>query len=225
MAVVQRLLTPDDVAGMQLAGELNREEPFELVDGEIVWLAFPSLFHARVVGAICVLVAPFVERIGGVLFTDGAGFRVGTDFMNLRGPDLALVTRERRHIVPNDATWGSEAPDLCVEVLSPEQGGEAYARPKTTEYFAAGAKVVWLVNPQNRTLRVYEAGKAEFTTYPETEEVTLDAIAPGFRARVSRHRASVRPPSVLQIAIRDSTSLLIKRRSFRTSRTPPSPSC
>lgn len=178
------MLTPDDVLRMQLAGELNREEPFELVDGEIVWLTFAAWRHGRIVGAIYLLLAPFAQRIGALVFSDGVGYRVGADLMNLRGPDVSLVTRERRHIFNNEAPWGSEAPDLAVEVLSPQQGGEGYARPKVSEYFAAGAKVVWLVNPENRTVRAYEAGKLEVLTYPETEEITLDAIAPGFRARV-----------------------------------------
>lgn len=185
MAVVQPLLTPDDVGRMFKAGELDREAQFELVNGEIIWVTFPSLYPNRVVGAIYVLIAQFAEGIGGVAFSDGAGFRVGRDRMNIRGPDVALVSRERRHIVPRDANWGADAPDLCVEVLSPEQGGEAYAHPKITEYFDAGAKVVWLVDPEVRTLRAYETGKREFTTYAGDNEITLNMIAPGFRAPVS----------------------------------------
>jgi Uma2 family endonuclease len=185
MAVVQPLLTPDDVARMFQAGELDQEAQFELVNGEIVWLTFPSLYHNRVVTAIFMLLAPFAEHIGGLLFSDGAGFRVGPNSMNVRGPDVALVTRERRHIVPREAMWGSEAPDLCVEVLSSEQHGEAYARPKIGEYFEAGAKLVWLVDPDARTVRAYEAGKREFMTYAGDTEIRLDAIAPGFRTPVS----------------------------------------
>jgi Uma2 family endonuclease len=185
MAVVQALLTPDDVARMLTAGELDREEQFELVDGEIIWLSFASLYHNQVCGAIYVLLLSFAKLIGGIAFVDGAGFRVGPSRMNLRGPDVALVTRERRHIVPREAMWGTEAPDLCVEVLSAEQHGEAYARPKIAEYFAAGAKLVWLVDPERRTVRAYEPGKREFTIYSVEDEIALDAIAPGFRAPVS----------------------------------------
>ncbi len=47
------------------------------------------------------------------------------------------------------------------------------------------AKVVWLVNPEDRTVRVYEAGKSEFAIYSGDAEITLDQIAPGFRAKVS----------------------------------------
>jgi Uma2 family endonuclease len=185
MAVVQALLTPDDVERMLRAGELDREAQFELVNGEIIWLTLPSLDHNRVVGTIYLLLRAFAQRIGGEAFVDGSGFRVGAERMNLRGPDAALVTHERLHIVPNGAVFGTEAPDLCVEILSPEQHGEAYAQPKVAEYFAAGARVVWLVDPDLRNVRVYEAGRHEFTTYSGEDEMTLDVIAPGFRHPVS----------------------------------------
>ena len=85
--------------------------------------------------------------------------------------------------MPRDAVWGEEGPDLCVEVLSPEQHGEAYARSKVAEYLDSGAKVVWLVDPEQRTARVYEAGKREFATYSGDAEITLDVIAPAFVTR------------------------------------------
>jgi Uma2 family endonuclease len=185
MVVVQPLLTPNDLERMARAGELDREAQFELVNGEIIWLTFASLYHNRVSLAIALLLAPFAERVGAILFPDGAGFRTGPNHMNVRGPDAALVSRERRHIVPRDAMWGAEAPDLCVEVLSPEQHGEAYAHSKVAEYFEAGARVVWLVNHEVRTVRAYEAGRRDFTTYSGDGEITLDAIAPGFRSPVS----------------------------------------
>jgi Uma2 family endonuclease len=53
------------------------------------------------------------------------------------------------------------------------------------EYLAAGAKVVWLADPDAKTVRVYEAGKAEYVIYSGDAEITLDAIGPGFRAPVS----------------------------------------
>ena len=53
------------------------------------------------------------------------------------------------------------------------------------EYLNAGARVVWLVNPDNRTVRVFEAGSDEVRVYSGDAEVTLDQLAPGFRAPIS----------------------------------------
>ena len=77
------------------------------------------------------------------------------------------------------------APDLAVEVLSAEQHGEPYARRKIAEYFGAGGTVVWLVDPEAKTVRAYEAGKAEHTVHSDGDLLTLDAIAPGLGSPVS----------------------------------------
>jgi len=109
---------------------------------------------------------------------------VGAGRQQLRGPDVALVTEDRLYILDRSRTWGSEAPNLAVEILSPEQHGEAYTCPKVAEYLAAGARVVWLVDPDSRTVRVYEADRSEYAIYSTDTEINLDSIAPGFSANV-----------------------------------------
>jgi len=46
-------------------------------------------------------------------------------------------------------------------------------------------EIVWLVSHENRTVRVYQAGKREFTTFSVEDEIALDAISAGFQAPVS----------------------------------------
>lgn len=116
--------------------------------------------------------------------TESYLYRVAPQKRNLRAPDIALTTKERRHIFPVPKGWATEAPDLCVETLSSGQYGEAHAKPKVAEYLSAGAKVVWLVNPENQTVRVYAAGRQD-SIYPADADITLDQVAAGFRARVS----------------------------------------
>src|SRR5262249_22182080 len=105
---------------------------------------------------------------------------------NIRSADVSLTLKERRHIFEGSRLWATEAPDLAVEVISAEQYGEPYARQKVPEYLAAGARVVWLANPDSRTVRVFEAGRDEVTTYSGDAEITLDALAPGFRVSIDR---------------------------------------
>jgi Uma2 family endonuclease len=184
MVVRKPLLRPDDVARMVKSGEIDPDAIWELVDGEIVWLSPTNTHHGRVCAAIVVALAPFAERIGAALLCNDPGFAVGQWHQQLRGPDVALVIRERLDIVDPSRTWGSEAPDLAVEVLSPEQHGEAYARTKVAEYLAAGAKVVWLVDPDQKTVRAYEPGRGDYAVYSVDAEINLDPIAPGFSAPV-----------------------------------------
>jgi Uma2 family endonuclease len=184
MVVRKPLLKPTDVERMLKCGEIDPDATWELVNGEIVWLSPASNYHSQVCALIIALLVPFAQRIGGRVLTEGAGFMVGPRLQQMRSPDVSLVSRERLHILPRDRVLGTAAPDLAVEVLSPEQHGEAYARPKVGEYLAAGAKVVWLVDPDARTVRVYEPNRDDYAIYSAEAEITLDQIAPGFSAPV-----------------------------------------
>jgi Uma2 family endonuclease len=184
MVVRKPLLKPADVEGMLRRGEIQPDASWELVDGEIVWLSPGNHEHGWVCALIVAALAPFAARTGAALLCNDAGFIVGADRQQLRGPDVALVTKERLEILERGSTWGQAAPDLAVEVLPPELHGEAYARPKVAEYLAAGAKVVWLVDPDARTVRVYEPNRDDYAIYSAGAEITLDAIAPGFSAPV-----------------------------------------
>lgn len=43
---------------------------------------------------------------------------------------------------------------------------------------------MWLANPRTRSIAEHVAGREQVVTYGPDDEITLDAIAPGFRARV-----------------------------------------
>jgi Uma2 family endonuclease len=185
MVILKPFLKPADVERMLACGEIDPDTSWELVDGEIVYLSPTNRQHARVVGALAAGLWEFSRLINAELLVGDPGFIVGERGQQLRGPDLAIVTRERLTIFREGRAFGAEAPDLAIEVLAPEQHGEAYARPKVAEYLAAGAKVVWLVDPDSRTIRVYEAGAEQYAIYPAGSEITLEAIAPGFSAPVA----------------------------------------
>jgi Uma2 family endonuclease len=184
MIEVKSLLTPADIEQMMERGQLSADDMFELVNGAIVWLAPAFSSH----GIICVLLiqhlSPFAKEIGGLLMEGQTGFKVGEHLQQLRSPDVALISKERLHIIPKHG-FVNGAPDLAIEVLSEGQHGEGYARPKIAEYFAAECKVVWFVDEDTRTLREYLPHEPEYRVYSGDAEITLDHIAPGFRCRVS----------------------------------------
>jgi Uma2 family endonuclease len=184
MAIVTPLLTPQDVLAMVNRGELPIGQPWELVDGEIVWLAASKSLESQVCMRIGGVMLPFADSIGARLFDSSGGFTVGERRQQLHSPDVSLVVKERLHLIDPEG-WVAGAPDLAVEVLSQDEYGEAYARVKVPEYLSAGGKVVWLVHPRRRNIREYLAGRGEFITYPEDGVITLDPIAPGFSARVA----------------------------------------
>jgi Uma2 family endonuclease len=128
--------------------------------------------------------------IGGLLL----GFLKEHDIGNLSGesgstrlmpglvriPDISFISWDRlpNRMVPSEPILGL-APDLAVEVLSPSNTKREMDL-KVREYFLAGVRLVWLVDPRKRTVRVYTAPDQSVRL---TEGQTLDGgdVLPGLR--------------------------------------------
>jgi Uma2 family endonuclease len=96
----------------------------------------------------------------------------------VRGPDVAFTSWARlANQQPSDPI-PTLAPDFVVEVLSPSNTGPEMAR-KRGEYFRAGVRLVWEIDPRARSLRAYTSETA-FTDHTATDTVTGGAVLPGF---------------------------------------------
>ena len=75
------------------------------------------------------------------------------------------------------------APDLVVEVLSPDNTDEEIAE-KLRNFFAAGTTRAWVIDPLTRTAQTYAAPDAPV---PVSESGALDAAPalPGFTVRLA----------------------------------------
>ena len=69
-------------------------------------------------------------------------------------------------------------PDLAVEVLSEGNTVPEMDR-KRREYFRAGVRLVWLVDPEARTVAVF-TGPDQHSTLGETDLLDGGAVLPGF---------------------------------------------
>ncbi len=69
-------------------------------------------------------------------------------------------------------------PDLAVEVLN-EGNTEQEMERKLKEYFLAGTRLVWFVDPESRTVRVYTSPE-EPVTLKEGDTLSGADVLPGF---------------------------------------------
>ncbi len=96
----------------------------------------------------------------------------------VRLPDLAFVSWDR---LPGrrlpDEPVANVAPDLAVEILSARNTPAEMAR-KRAEYFAAGVRVVWEIDPRARAARVYTSG-AGVTELTAADALDGGAVLPG----------------------------------------------
>ncbi len=97
----------------------------------------------------------------------------------VRGPDVTFVSWDRLagRRAPVDPI-PELAPDLVVEVLSRSNTPGEMTR-KRGEYFRAGVRLVWEIDPRARTVRVYTSETA-YTDLTAAETLDGGAVLPGF---------------------------------------------
>ena len=127
----------------------------ELIDGTLVEkaLGFDESRLAWYLGG-CVKVYLDQNDLGTCVGADGM-MRIAPG--KVRYPDLAFLVWEKfpGGVVPNDLL-PDIVPDLAVEVLSKGNTKPEIAR-KIREYFEAGVRAVWVIDPRKRLARVYSA--------------------------------------------------------------------
>lgn len=98
----------------------------------------------------------------------------------IRIPDVSFIRWDRlpqgRNPVP------AVSPDLAVEVLS-ESNTKREIQDKLGEYFAGGTRLAWIIDPRDRTARVYHAAD-QFTPVDEAGSLTGGDVLPGFELKL-----------------------------------------
>ena len=118
------------------------------------------------------------RRLGIVIQPD-ALFRM--QLGNLREPDVSFTRKAR---LPNPLPQvGGWCPDLCVEVLSPDNTS-AEMKQKRLEYFRSGCGVVWEFDIEARTVTVYSDIDRGFS-FTAADHLDGGSILPGFRLSLS----------------------------------------
>ncbi|MGQ0646281.1 MAG: Uma2 family endonuclease [Gemmatimonadaceae bacterium] len=132
----------------------------ELVRGVLVVREPAGYRHGDVAARLLVAIANFAYAGGlGRVFAAETGFTLARGPDTVRAPDVAFISAAR---LPDPTTRGFAelAPDLAVEVLSPdERPGEVLA--KVADWLTAGSRLVWVVDPVKEQAKVYRADGTE----------------------------------------------------------------
>ena len=176
--VLAEPITPEDLLAMP------NEVDYELVNGELVERhmgAESSWIATKLIGLITLW---YQGRIPGHLFTTDCGYQCYSDDPGkVRKPDLSFVSRGRfpKGRVPRG--YIRIAPDLAVEVLSPNDLADE-AEAKVEEYLDAGVRLVWVISPKAETVTVYRADRSAVKLH-EADELSGENVLPEFRCQVS----------------------------------------
>ena len=168
------LLTADDLLRLNV-----QDKRTELVRGRLIVREPPSFYHGVVAMRIGRRLAEFVEtqRLGIVVAAE-TGFRLFSAPDTVRAPDVGFICASR---IPDPIPrrgYASLAPDLAVEVLSPDdRPGEVLA--KVADWLTAGSRLVWVIDPERRSARVCREDGSE-TLLGEEESLIGEDVLPGF---------------------------------------------
>lgn len=164
--------------------QMTETKGAELIDGELREKqvggesSYVNNEFGRAIGA-------FVrEHSLGWVFDSECGYQCfPTHPRTVRKPDVSFVRRGR---FPNERLPRGHVripPDLAVEVVSP--GDTWYeVEEKVAEYLAVEVPLVWVVNPDCRTVHVYRPD-GTVTRLRDTDVLTGGPVLPGFQVRVA----------------------------------------
>jgi Uma2 family endonuclease len=168
--VATRRVTIEEFEAMPLEGN------WELIDGELVEVSPAGNRSVWIASEIFARLREHARATSlGWAFAGGAGFVLFDDRATVRVPDAAYVRRERMPELSDH--FASLAPDLAVEFLSPSDR-MADALSKIAMYLDAGVRLVWLVEPKERTVPVFHPDSPP-KTLGEGESLDGGDILPG----------------------------------------------
>lgn len=167
------LVSADDlpVLSSRLAAEGKRTE---LVRGDLVVVAPAGGRHGNIANRLGFFIGQHaLERDLGHVFAAGTGFCVGRDPDTVRAPDVSFVAYGRLAEDEPPSGYMELAPDLAVEVVSPNDSPAAI-RDKVQDWLEAGTPLVWVVYPDSRSVAVHSpAGRLQ-----ELEDTDILSGAP-----------------------------------------------
>jgi Uma2 family endonuclease len=162
--------------------EWDVPDGFELVDGRLVEVPMGAE-SSFVAGELHYRLRSYLgtQPIGKALPGD-IGFRCFPHRPRLlRKPDASFIAAGR---LPGNLLPKGDiriAPDLAVEVVSPNDLAEA-VQEKIDDYLAAGVRLIWIIYPTQRTATVYSATACAYI--PRGGELSGGDVIPGFQCRL-----------------------------------------
>ncbi|HEY1186367.1 MAG TPA: Uma2 family endonuclease [Gemmata sp.] len=177
-----RLLTLADVA-MLPSRLASGDVRYELHNGNLVVMSPPGGVHGRL-----------QLKFGRYLSTEGEEKGLGEAFAevgiilrrypdHLVGADAAFVSAAQLPVLMSPEGYLTTIPELVIEIRS-KNDSQPEVDAKVRDYLAAGVVLVWVADPEARTVTAHQANRAP-TVFAATDTLTALPVIPGFAVPVS----------------------------------------
>jgi Uma2 family endonuclease len=174
IATAPALMTAEEL--LARSSELGR---CELINGELRRMSPAGAYHGDVALEISGHLYVFVKKKRlGKIFAAETGFILSRKPDTVRAPDVMFLAKSRvpKNGIPDG--FLPIAPDLAVEVVSPDDRFSEVTE-KANSYLRAGVKLVWVVEPRARQAFVFQNGK-DVLHLNANDALTGEDVLPGF---------------------------------------------
>ena len=154
-------------------------EGYEYIEGKLIPRMPTSMKHGTISIQLSSRLFQHVhENQLGNVYPASTGFHVGERMLI---PDIAFLSKAR---IPDDANKASPIPpDLAVEVVSPTDMLDRIVS-KAFAYLAAGTQLVWVIEPQSKTVLVYRS-ETDIKLLTRNDTLTGEDVVEGFSCPVA----------------------------------------
>jgi Uma2 family endonuclease len=177
MATTSRYVTDDELLQAPRDGQ-----KYERVDGELRVSPAGARHGAISLRLAARLLAFVTERKLGHVLDSSTGFRWPSRLAdrpdNVRSPDVSFVAVGRFPDEREPVGFPALAPDLAVEVLSPDDR-RSEVLEKVGEYLDNGTRLVWVIDPDKRTAAIYRS-VTDVRVIAEPDALDGEDVVPGF---------------------------------------------
>jgi Uma2 family endonuclease len=179
---VERLFTAADLAAMpeELPSGLVK---YELDNGRLVTMAPPSEPHSNSQALITAILVTQGELRGHGKAYSEVGVVLWKTPIRVVGPDAAFVKHSSLPVKTSSEGYLETIPELVVEVRS-KNDSKPYVARKVADYLAAGVQLVWVIDPEEKSV-VEHRPNAAAQTFTSADVLICDDIIPDFELPVS----------------------------------------
>ncbi|HEX8198417.1 MAG TPA: Uma2 family endonuclease [Pyrinomonadaceae bacterium] len=145
-----KLMTADELLVLP-----NSRYGYELVRGKLKKYMPGGNLHGIIIGRLARLISNYVHdnNLGETPAAE-TGYKIFFDPDTVRAPDISFISKEKLMRIGITEKFFPAAPDLAVEVVSPNDR-EKDIQGKIADYLIADVPLIWIVRPKNQTITVY----------------------------------------------------------------------
>ena len=174
----EKLITGEELMAM---GDIG---PCELIDGRIVMIDATGDEHGGIEVNVTESLSGFVRpRKLGKVRGGEVGIYIKRNPDRVRAADALFISLERWMQRQNKQGYLDVAPELVVEVLSPDDR-MIEVNQKLGDYFSIGVKIVWVIDPESKIVYAYRS-LIDVHAFTVNDTLTAEEVLSGYAVAVA----------------------------------------